>query len=64
MLDPISAGMHLEDRLKEFEDLYAECLMDNADVNTLTEIWNQIKAIRMQLDVPIYHYVTPKEFRE
>lgn len=53
----------LDEQLKQLEDLYAECLMEGMDPNGLTRIWEQIKAIRQQLQAPIYDHLTPPDLQ-
>ncbi|MDB5253432.1 MAG: hypothetical protein JWP27_2601 [Flaviaesturariibacter sp.] len=54
----------LEKRLAEFETAYADCLIDGTDLKVMSRLWMQIKAVRQQLGLPVYHFVTPKEFRQ
>jgi len=60
----LSPDFPLEEQLLELEDLYAECLMNDADTKILSGLWDRIKEIRKQLAVPIYDFVTPKELRQ
>ena len=59
---PMSLLSHLslEEQLHELEDRYADCLIDNADVNTLSQLWIYIQELRHQLTMPIYHCMTPR----
>ena len=39
----------LEIELQELEDTYAQCLGDDVDAKTLTQLWTRIKAIKKQI---------------
>ena len=52
------------EQLQFLEDAYAELLMDDTDVATLNQLWNNIKELRKQLKLPVYEYLTPKEQRQ
>jgi hypothetical protein len=54
----------LESKLAELETIYADCLVDGTDPKVMSRIWIQIKAVRQQLSMPVYHFMTPKEFRQ
>jgi hypothetical protein len=38
-----------EEQLNLLEDLYAQCLFDDADAFALSQIWEKIKRLRLQL---------------
>ena len=54
----------LEEQLHLLEDSYANCLMEDVDASTLSQLWNHIKELRRLLTMPIYDYVTPAELRQ
>jgi hypothetical protein len=39
----------MEEELHNLEDAYAECLADNVDAQTLSNLWLRIKAIKREL---------------
>jgi hypothetical protein len=39
----------MEEELQNLEDAYAECLGDNVDAQTLTNLWLRIKFIKREL---------------
>jgi hypothetical protein len=41
--------INLEAELHELEDTYAQCLGDDVDAKTLTQLWMRIKAIKKQM---------------
>ena len=53
----------LREQLAQLEDLYAEQLMNDMDAKVLSRLWDMIKQLRTQLQVPIYDYVTPPDKR-
>lgn len=44
-------AVNLEAELHELEDTYAQCLGDDMDAQTLTQLWVRIKAIKKQMAV-------------
>jgi hypothetical protein len=54
----INTSLPLTEQLRELEDYFAECLIDNADPRVLTQLWKMILAIRHQLNEPIYYHDT------
>lgn len=45
----ITPSSSLEAELQELEDIYAECLGDDVDAKTLSQLWTKIKAIKVQI---------------
>jgi hypothetical protein len=43
------SGFSLEEHINFLEDLYAECLKDNIEARTLTDIWHQINGLQEKL---------------
>ena len=52
------------EQLQALEDAYAELLMEDVDAATLSQLWNNIKALRKQLGFTIYENVTPPGLRQ
>jgi hypothetical protein len=53
----------LKQQLAELEDLYAEQLADDLDAKALSRLWEMIKKLRQQLQLPIYDHSTPPDQR-
>jgi hypothetical protein len=49
MLNSNPDNLSTKEYINQLEDLYAECLRDNADSRILDQIWNKIKELKQQL---------------
>ena len=60
---PNTPNLSLAQQLQALEDAYAELLLEGVDAATLSQLWNNIKKLRNQMNLPIYDNVTPPELR-